>query len=123
MSAVTIQQMADRVAVLMEERLRIRGKGLADKTRRAGRSLPRRVRVAAEHLVAAQAMSQSPKLRMQIDEAQVAQSYDICLRHLGGINATARAWATILNRLASIAFILLVVATLIAVVVYLRGLA
>lgn len=123
MSAVTIQQMADRVAVLMEQRLRIRGKGLADKIRRAGRSLPKRVRVAAEQLATAQAMAQSPKLIMQIDEAQVAQSYDICLRHLGGINANAGMRATILNRLASIAFILLVVATLIVVVVYLRGLA
>ncbi len=36
MSAITIQQMADRVAQLMEQRLRIKGAGLAEKLSRGG---------------------------------------------------------------------------------------
>ena len=72
MSAVTIQQMADRVAGLMEERLRIRGVGLAEKLRKGGRLLPRRVRVAAEFLAQAAAMAQNAKLLMQIDDGAVA---------------------------------------------------
>ena len=42
MAGASIQQMADRVAQLMEERLRLRGTGLEEKLRRGGRLLPRR---------------------------------------------------------------------------------
>ena len=44
MSAVTIQQMADRVAQLLEERLGLGGRDLAAKLKRAGRTLPKKVR-------------------------------------------------------------------------------
>ena len=50
MSALTIQQMADRVAQLLKERLGLGGKGLAAKMKRAGRLLPRKVRDAGKQL-------------------------------------------------------------------------
>jgi hypothetical protein len=84
MGAVTIQQMADRVAELMEQRLRIRGKDLAEKLKKGGNRLPRDVRAAANHLAEAAHMSQNPKLLLQIDEGRVAECYDICVRHMGG---------------------------------------
>lgn len=60
MSAVTITQMADRVSALIEERLGVRGRGLEDKIRKAGRRLPKRVREAASYLAEAGQMAQIP---------------------------------------------------------------
>lgn len=82
MSAITIQQMADRVAGLMEERLGVRGNGLSDKLRRGGRLLPRGVRGQAQELANLAEKAQNPKLLVQIDPGRVAACYDGCLRYL-----------------------------------------
>jgi hypothetical protein len=121
MSLVTVQQMADRVNALLEERLRLKGGTLEDKLRRAGRRLPRKVRDAGAALAAAVTMMQSPKLMHQVDDATVAMAYDICVRHLNTVNPGAARQGLILNIAASIAFSLLVVAVLVVVVLYLRG--
>ena len=121
MSAVTIQQMADRVAGLLEERLRMRGVSLAEKLARGGRLLPRKVRTAAEFLARAATMAQNAKLLMQIDNAAVADAYDICLRHLGGVDAADRRRGMIVSVAASIAFSVLAVALLLGAVLYWRG--
>ena len=121
MSAITIQQMADRVAGLMEERLRIRGVGLAQKLGKGGRMLPRKVRTAAEFLAQAANMAQNAKLLMQIDNGAVAEAYDICLRHLGGVDAADRRRGMIVSIAASVAFSVLVVTVLLGAVLYWRG--
>ncbi len=121
MSAVTIQQMADRVAGLMEERLRATGVGLAEKLRQRGRLLPRRVREAAELLAQAGMAAQNPKLLRRIDEEKVAAAYDVCVRHLGGVDAGARRRGAVLGVAASIGFSLLVVAVMVLVVLRWRG--
>lgn len=122
MGAVTIQQMADRIAALLEERLRIRGTGLAAKVRRAGRTLPRGVRQAGWRLATAAAMAQNPKLLPQVNEARVAADYDLCLRHLSGMSLWDRRKAAVIATGTSIVFILLAVAGLTAAVLYWRGL-
>jgi len=116
MSAVTIQQMADRVAALMGERLGVRGTGLAEKLARGGGRLPRRVRVAAEELSQAEQMSQTPKLLLLVDEGRVAVAYDICVRHLGGLRGGALGAVTgALGRVAaSLALLALLIAGLLA---------
>jgi hypothetical protein len=121
MSAVTIQQMADRVASLLEERLNAGGGSFADKLRKAGRQLPRRVREAAEVLAQAGIAAQNPKLLRRIDEEKVAAAYDVCVRHLGGVNAGDRRRGRVLGVAASIAFSLLVVALLLLAVLRWRG--
>lgn len=122
MSAVTITQMADRVSALIEERLGVRGRSLADKERRAGRRLPRRVREAVSVLAEAAEMAQVPKLQVRVDESRVAEAYDICLRHLGGLNRGERRKTVLVGMAASAAFGVLVVALLVIAVVYWRGL-
>ena len=122
MSAITIQQMADRVSELLAERLRVKGATLQDRLTKAGRRLPRRVRDGGEALVQATKMAQSPKLVLQIDDGAVAMAYDICLKHLNTVNPAAARRGAILNIAASIAFSLLVVAVLLVTVLYLRGL-
>lgn len=121
MSAVTIQQMADRVAGLMEERLRVRGTGLAEKLRKGGRLLPRKVRAQAAFLAQSAVLSQNPKLMMQLDQDAVAQAYDVCVKHLGGVNAWERRKGAILGVAATIAASVLVIAALLLVVLRWRG--
>ena len=122
MGAITIQQMADRVAGLLEDRLRIRGAGLAAKLKSGGRRLPRKVRVAAEELAEAAHMSQNPKLLLQVDETKVAEAYDICLRHLAPLGAKARRRGLLQSIVAQVAFGLIVVVGLVIVVMKARGL-
>ncbi|MFE3838483.1 hypothetical protein ABNX41_15515 [Rhodobacteraceae bacterium PA1-206B] len=101
--------MADRVAGLMEERLRIRGRGLTEKLARGGHKLPRRVRRAAALLAEASEMALTPKLQVRIDEGRVAEAYDTCLRYLGPLGRADRRKAVWLSIGASVAFSLLVV--------------
>ncbi|MDT8854267.1 hypothetical protein RNZ50_04280 [Paracoccaceae bacterium Fryx2] len=117
MGAVTIQQMADRVSALMEERLRVKGRGLGEKVRRGGRLLPRRVRTAAEGLAQSAHMAQNPKLLLQIDEEQVAEAYDICVRHLGSVNR----YGVLLGMASSATASLMAVAALVIGVLLWRG--
>lgn len=121
MGAVTIEQMANRVSGLVEDRLHIRGKTLAEKLRKAGRSLPTHIRTEARFLETAAIQAQNPKLLMQIDEARVAEAYDTCVKYLTTVNPAAARWAAILGAVTSIAFILFVVGILVIAVLYLRG--
>lgn len=121
MGAIAIQQMADRVAALMEERLGLRGQGLEGKLRKAGRTLPRRVRDAATRLAEAAHMSQNPRLLLQIDEGKVAEDYDLCIRHLSAVSPWDRRKAAILGATTSILVSLGIVAALVVVVLRWRG--
>ena len=121
MTGVPIQQMADRVAGLMEERLRVRGQGLGEKLRKGGRLLPRRVRAAAEILQTGAVMAQNPKLWAQVDQQAVAQAYDTCVRHLNNVDGGDRRKGAVLGIAASGAFSVLVVAALLFSVLRWRG--
>ena len=90
MSAVTIQQMADRVAQLLEERLGLGGRDLSAKLKRAGRTLPKKVRDSGKALAAAAHKAQNPKLLGQIDMGEVTEAYDVCVKHLIAIDPIGR---------------------------------
>lgn len=121
MSSATVQQMADRVAELMEERLRIRGDGLDEKLRRGGRALPKRVRREAEFLAQAARVAQVPKLLVQIDNAKVTEAYDACLRYLRPLGKGARLRGFLLDLAASWGFAILATVALVVVVLIWRG--
>ena len=108
MSAVTIQQMAERVSSMMGERLGIRGVDLTAKLKRGGRVLPRRVRSAAQDLARAAEMSKNPRLLVQVDEGQVASQFDICIKHLSAIDRRSRRLGALMGMAASVALGLLV---------------
>ncbi|MGL5010084.1 MAG: hypothetical protein ACRC6I_09385, partial [Paracoccaceae bacterium] len=110
MSAVTVQQMAQRVSGLLEERLLARGEGLDDKLTRVRRQLPRRVRHAAQRLAVAEAKSAVPKLLLQVDEGEVARDYDICVRYLTTISPLRGPTAAIIRVVTSVGIGLLVLA-------------
>lgn len=93
MSAITIQQMADRALRLMDAAGGQRGGTTALRLKRAARHLPRDVRRAAERLARAANDADDPKLLLQIDEAQVAADYDLLIHALGRRPSRLRAVA------------------------------
>ena len=122
MGAATIQQMADRVSGLIEEKFGIRGPDLGTRLRKAGGRLPAAVRTEARYLDAAAVQAHNPKLLLQIDDARVAAAYDTCVRHLGGIDPGARRRAMLMGLASSVAFSIFAVGVLTAAVLWWRGL-
>lgn len=121
MSALTIQQMADRVAQLLKERLGLGGKGLAAKMKRAGSLLPRKVRDAGKQLAVSAQKAQNPKLLGQIDMGEVTEAYDVCLKHLIAIDPVDRKRGYLAGMIGSVAFGVLVLMIAIALLLAWRG--
>ncbi len=121
MSAVTVQQMAQRVNGLLEDRLRARGDGLEAKLHHAGRLLPRQVRQAAGRLAVAEAKSMVPKLLLQVNEGAVARDYDTCVRHLTALTRSNGMMAGLVRVAASVAVGLLVLALVAGGFVWAQG--
>ncbi|MCU0900534.1 MAG: hypothetical protein MUC82_08570 [Cypionkella sp.] len=121
MSAVTIQQMADRIAGLMEERLGVRGKDLPEKLQRGGRLLPRSVRAKAKELADFAEKSKNPKLLVQIDQARVALCYDACLRHLMSLRHGSARMRLLVNIAVTLALGLLALGAVILLVQRMQG--
>lgn len=111
MSAISIQQMSDRVAALMEDRLGARGTGLAAKLASRGSRLPRKVRKAAQDLAREAEKAQNPKLLLQVDHDALAQNYDLCLHHLTRLKPRsgwlAGMWASIVLSLLAVVLVVL----------------
>ncbi len=121
MGAISIQQMAERISALLTERLQIKGQDLADKLRRGGGRLPRKVRVAAQELATASEQSYNPKLLLQINEEKVAGNYDICVKYLTSLNKGYRIRGVLLGLSTSILFSLVAVVGLVLAVLVWRG--
>lgn len=121
MADVTVQQMANRVAQLMEDRLRIRGASLPDKLRRGGRYLPRRVRSEAIYLAQSAEKARVPKLQLQLDHPKITAAYDRCLRYLKPLGAGARRWAVFMYVLTSLGVTVFVTGALVICVLIWRG--
>ncbi len=117
----SIEQMADRVADLMEARLRVRGDGLSRKLKRGGRRLPKKVKTAAEVLALSAEAIQVPKLRSRVDPERAAIAYDICLRYLKPLGASARRSALVWGIGTSFAAIFTVTSGLVLAVLLWRG--
>ncbi len=121
MTGVTVQQMAGRVAELMEARLRIRGEGLAEKLRRGGRFLPRRVRRQAEYLVKAERQAQMPRLQVQLDHERSAAAFDACVRYLKPLGAGARRRAILRDMVTGIGSAVFITIVLVILLLVWRG--
>ena len=121
MSVVTVEERADRIARLIEERLRVRGRGLETKLRRAGRLIPKWVRQEAQTLVQAQHFSANPKLMKLIDPGQIDQAYTRCETWLKSVDPWERRKDRILGFLALNAFNLGVVSVGLLVTLRLTG--
>ncbi len=122
MSAISVQQMADRIAALMEQKLGAKGAGLAAKLNARGRALPRKVRSAADEVAKAAVQAQNPKLLIQIDHEKLARNYDLAVRHIGAMKPRSSWLDGTIAIAASIAISLLLVALLVIGLLRWRGL-
>lgn len=121
MAAQDINQMATEVAQLMEQRLRLGGKGLSAKLRRGGRLLPRKVRRAAQHLAGLEGMAAHPKGARLLDQDAAGEAYRICMDYLRPLGSRERMIDRGLHFAASLALIVLVVGGGLLAVLSLRG--
>ena len=117
----TMREMAERVAELMELRLRVKGEGLPAKLKHGGRLLPRKVLGAAQYLAQAAEQARMPKLQGQIDAEKIALAYDLCVRHLKPLGSGARRGAILWGLAGSLAAILVLCAGLFAAALVWRG--
>jgi hypothetical protein len=121
MSQLALKQMADRIADLLEQKMRIKGRDLSEKLAKGGHRLPRRVRVEADSLAKMAEMATNPKLLKQVDFAAASKAYDYCSRHLGRVGFLARYGRVFEDWALSILTILAVIAALILLVLRWRG--
>ena len=119
--SISVQQMADRVAELMESRLRVRGQTLADKLKSGRRHLPKRILLAAEALAEADRQAQIPHLQTRIDREAAAQAYDICVRYLKPLGAGARRSTFLWGLAGSVAGAVLISGSMVVTLLFWRG--
>jgi hypothetical protein len=121
MSQVALKQMADRIADLLEQKMRIKGHDLSQKLSKGGHRLPRRVRDEAEKLAKMAELATNPKLMKQLDFAAASKAYDYCSRHLGRVGFLARYGLVFEDWALSILTILAVISALTLLVLRWRG--
>lgn len=112
----------DRLAQLLEERLDVRGKSFDAKLRKAGRLLPRHLRMKGRMLADATARADHPRLLRQLDEAALDLAANDLERYLLSIDPWDRRKNIFLSWSASLSFNLLLVAGFVfALLWFVRG--
>ncbi|MEP3347830.1 MAG: hypothetical protein ABJN34_02360 [Litoreibacter sp.] len=122
MEKVVVEQLIERVSALLREKLGIRGVSLEARVRRAGRSLPRHVRHAAKELVNAESMSHDPLMLRRLDGMRISAAYDICVKHLDGIDEKANKSKAVFGFAATFIVQIFVIAGIAIAVMKWRGL-
>lgn len=113
-------QQADEISGLLEERLGLRGNDLAAKLNKAGRSVPKWVRVEAEKLVQAVEYSQHPKLMRQSNQSGQNEAFKRVKNWVLSIDPKERKKDKILRFIGGISFnLLLFFGLLVAALVFL----
>jgi hypothetical protein len=105
----------------LAERLGLGAGDIAMLVRRAGRSLPRRLRPAAAMLAEAEAMAANPRLAVRIDAASVERAAADLADWLATQDPRERRRTRMVNTAALIAFRLLVTGALVITVLVWRG--
>lgn len=121
MSGDILQSQVDEIRKLMETRLRIRGKTLAQQVRKAGRLLPCNMRRDATYLAQAETVMAHPKLSRMVDGVKARQSHARLSEFLAKIDPKDRAKGKLLGWLGSISLIAIVVFIGVVTVLVQRG--
>lgn len=121
MEPIIINQLADRVAGLLSEKLGAKGRNLERRLAHSRRELPRRVRRSGDALVAAQKMGANPKLAMRVDSEDLAKCYASISRYLVEVDGAAVRSRKRFNMLAAVAAQFLMVVGLLVALLMWRG--
>ena len=84
-----ISELVTRIYDLLGDKLRVKGANLRTRVKKAGRLLPKSVRLAAGELIEAQDMAENPNLAKRLDADAVSRAYATCLRFLTEIDQEA----------------------------------
>ena len=106
----------------MAERLRVRGRTLDDKLRRARRLLPRRVAREAAYLAQAQHICGAPKLARRIDPARLDAAHRAVTEYLRSVDPKERRKDRLLGILGVVAVNILLIGGALIYYLWYRGL-
>jgi hypothetical protein len=112
----------DRASHKLREKLGVRGRSFATRLRRAGRALPAHAQKAGKVLSEAQGMIDHPRLRRQIDEAQMRAAFRDLHVALDPIDPRDRRKGALLGLAGSMVFNLMLLAAAVIAVLRWRGL-
>lgn len=115
------KQVAD-LETLIEERLKIRGRDLNTRVRKAGRLIPKRIQKELQLVIRAQGMLGHPKLRVMVNEAAVAKAHARATEWLESVDPWERRKDRLLTIAGSLAFSFLVICGAVIGVLYWRDL-
>jgi len=121
MTAEDIQQKCDEIAVLMHQKLRLRGRTIAATANKARRDMPSKLRKQAAFLVEQATLAQSPKVSRMLDEKAINRAHANLVSHLQTINPKERRRSAILAWLGTVSFGLIAVFVALIVVLSWRG--
>ncbi len=117
----SVQQKAQQVSALLEERLQLRGRSLSVQARRGRRFLSRHLRREADYLSRAADLAQNPKLMRMIDEGRVNRAHAQLVDFLEAIDPADRRKGAVLSLLGSLSINLIAVFVLFIAVLVWRG--
>lgn len=106
---------------LMQQKLDVRGRDLAQSFRRAGRRLPKRVRKHFAALIRAEMLAHNPKTARQVDEVTVEQAYEVVRSYLAALDVVELRKMQILSLSGAIIANLVLVAVLFVGWLWWRG--
>jgi hypothetical protein len=115
-------QRTQALNALIEEKYGTRGKDLAAKVRRLGRTLPRGLRADAGVITQALTVQGHPKLGSQLDSRRIDQAFQNFETHLAKVDAYDRKFGQAIGVTASFAFGLILFGALTLAVLWARGL-
>ncbi|MBS8229010.1 hypothetical protein [Vannielia litorea] len=109
-----VKQVADGLAQMMAERLGVRrGETLAEKLRKGGRLLPKKVRREAAYIAETEARMEVPKFAFQYDAARIEKAEKMVRRFLEEVDPADRRKGIVLGILGWLAFNFLVISGLV----------
>ncbi len=112
----------DELRTLFAERMRVKGRSLAEQVSRARWSLPRSIARQARYLAEAERLMHNPKLARMIDAEQVSRAYADVTAHLRAVDPKRRRRGRMLNMTAVLAANLLAVTGAVIAFLWWQGL-
>ena len=86
MTGDDVDNSANRISLLLEERLKLKGRTLEQKVSKLGRTVPRGIARDARHVARAQVLAQNPKLARMVDEREFNRAAAAVIAHLQAID-------------------------------------